>query len=181
MNTTPPPGWYPNQHGQTQWWDGFAWGPLAETATPPAAAQAPAAQAPAYAPPRPVRAVPAAERSKLVWWSFGAVGAGLVLAVLNLVVGIRRAQALSLTFDAQPGPVDALLTVSGILIPVLMLAALALAIFGRIRSRHKRTGTVAIVVAAIGIVSPVILTAAGFLFWMIAGGLSQYSGGTTFG
>lgn len=27
--TQTPPGWYPNQHGQTQWWDGSAWGPVA--------------------------------------------------------------------------------------------------------------------------------------------------------
>lgn len=26
---TAPAGWYPNQHGQTQWWDGAQWGPLA--------------------------------------------------------------------------------------------------------------------------------------------------------
>ena len=27
--TTPPPGWYPNHQGQTQWWDGGRWGQLA--------------------------------------------------------------------------------------------------------------------------------------------------------
>lgn len=29
-----PPGWYPNQHGQTQWWDGHQWGQFAPP-TPP--------------------------------------------------------------------------------------------------------------------------------------------------
>lgn len=32
MTDTPaqtPPGWYPNQYGQTQWWDGNSWGPVA--------------------------------------------------------------------------------------------------------------------------------------------------------
>ncbi|MBN9176119.1 MAG: TM2 domain-containing protein [Microbacterium sp.] len=29
-----PPGWYPNQRGVMQWWDGYAWGPLAPTAAP---------------------------------------------------------------------------------------------------------------------------------------------------
>lgn len=24
-----PPGWYPNQDGEQQWWDGKAWGPVA--------------------------------------------------------------------------------------------------------------------------------------------------------
>lgn len=31
---TPPPGWYPNAHGQQQWWDGRGWGPLAPVAQP---------------------------------------------------------------------------------------------------------------------------------------------------
>lgn len=26
VNTNPPAGWYPNQYGQLQWWDGTAWG-----------------------------------------------------------------------------------------------------------------------------------------------------------
>lgn len=34
----PPAGWYPNTNGQTQWWDGTAWGQLAPS---PAAAPAP--------------------------------------------------------------------------------------------------------------------------------------------
>lgn len=25
-NTNPPAGWYPNQYGQQQWWDGYQWG-----------------------------------------------------------------------------------------------------------------------------------------------------------
>ncbi|GAA1970525.1 TM2 domain-containing protein [Microbacterium deminutum] len=30
---SPRPGWYPNNYGQTQWWDGAKWGPIAP-ATP---------------------------------------------------------------------------------------------------------------------------------------------------
>lgn len=33
-NTAVPAGWYPNQYGQLQWWDGFAWGPLADAPPP---------------------------------------------------------------------------------------------------------------------------------------------------
>lgn len=40
-----PPGWYPNQHGVVQWWDGTKWGPVA----PPVA--------PVYVNPRPVKDV----------------------------------------------------------------------------------------------------------------------------
>jgi TM2 domain-containing membrane protein YozV len=32
MTTPPPPGWYPNAHGQPQWWDGRQW---TIVATPP--------------------------------------------------------------------------------------------------------------------------------------------------
>lgn len=32
--TAPPPGWYVNDNGARQWWDGRAWGPLAPLATP---------------------------------------------------------------------------------------------------------------------------------------------------
>ena len=28
VNTTPPAGWYPNQYGQQQWWDGYQWGQI---------------------------------------------------------------------------------------------------------------------------------------------------------
>ncbi|MFD5599946.1 hypothetical protein ACFWHR_07795 [Leucobacter sp. NPDC058333] len=28
----PPAGWYPNQFGQMQWWDGYAWGQIAAPA-----------------------------------------------------------------------------------------------------------------------------------------------------
>ena len=31
-STPPSAGWYTNSHGQRQWWDGVAWGPLAENA-----------------------------------------------------------------------------------------------------------------------------------------------------
>lgn len=37
MSVTPqhtPPGWYPNQSGETQWWDGNAWGPIAPQQAP---------------------------------------------------------------------------------------------------------------------------------------------------
>ncbi|WP_198147858.1 NINE protein [Microbacterium sp. XT11] len=45
---TPPPGWYPNQQGHMQWWDGHQWGQLAH---------APSAVAPApyYQPARPMK------------------------------------------------------------------------------------------------------------------------------
>ena len=35
------PGWYPNQYGQLQWWDGYQWGTLAPQA--PLAASTPTA------------------------------------------------------------------------------------------------------------------------------------------
>ncbi len=51
------PGWYPNQHGQLQWWDGHQWGPIA--ATPAASALSPSpAAAPAYFYPSAVHGAP---------------------------------------------------------------------------------------------------------------------------
>lgn len=31
---SPPPGWYPNSQGHTQWWDGQRWGPYAPPSVP---------------------------------------------------------------------------------------------------------------------------------------------------
>ena len=51
-----PAGWYPNEQGQMQWWDGTAWGQLQQSAAPPPPpapagyAQAPYAPGGGYAP-----------------------------------------------------------------------------------------------------------------------------------
>lgn len=34
MSDDPKPGWYDNTDGQRQWWDGKAWGPIAEKSDP---------------------------------------------------------------------------------------------------------------------------------------------------
>lgn len=166
MSATPPPGWYPNGSGQLQWWDGQTWGAVAPNANASTR----------------MRSLPPAEISKLVWWSFVAVAIAAATSASIFIVSVAQAQHTTYAQLGQPGanpllPSIPLIFVS-LALPVLCIGALILAIVGRIRSRRRRTGTVAIIVSAIAVASPVWYTVLGYLFWFVWGGISQMNGGT---
>ena len=111
--TQTPPGWYPNQHGQTQWWDGQAWGP-----------NAPQQQAPViYAAPHPgTKSVGVAYVLLLFLGGTGAhrfylrnTGHAVVFLVIFLLYVVSSVVELS---QGAPGPSVLLLVVLWLLMVV---------------------------------------------------------------
>lgn len=176
-----PAGWYHNAQGEAQWWDGTAWGQLAGPGGGQATAQG-AAPGATFAP-APVR--PAKPRtSPLVWGSLAASGIAILCAILSYAVfqtRLNRALADDGILLAQSDGARAMAELLTNAVPVFALAALVLAIIGLVKSARKIAGSLAITLATLILVAPVLFWLGLALIWVGSGVFSQLSGGPVVG
>lgn len=192
-----PPGWYTNPYGQLQWWDGYAWGQLAQQPPqPPPGPPAPSAGSVASAPnpgsagsatsAPPDKALP--NVSGFVWGALGLAVIALVAELIALLPLFGVGWQLELDeFGNLPsgGMTQALPTVP-LWLPVMLAAGgVALAIIGLRRSAKKRAGVVVLIVVGFAAVAPVVvpplLVILGFALYASVGIGTELSGGTPLG
>lgn len=177
----PAPGWYPNAHGQLQWWDGAAWGPLA------AQQPAPAPQPVVQSHPQPVapQATPEAPKpavSVFSWLALGAAALGIVLLIVGLVLEFSGMAGV----DGGPSSDGALSTAAFgeqliNTVPFLGVAAIGLGVAGTIRSRRKALGIVSMVIGMPLLGAKVLLILLMWGLYFGSGAFSQLSGGPVVG
>lgn len=173
----PQAGWYPGPSGAPQWWDGAAWGPLAE--------QTPLEQ-PMLRTHEPLHTKPNSARQKpnvstSVWASYGLLAAIVVCAVIAAAMTNQVIMHQMGSFDQSVSPTMPWLMALRALFFPAALAALVCAIVGVVKSRRKAPGTIAIVCSALVLIAPVLLVVIGLLLWGGMGVFSEITGGPVIG
>lgn len=173
----PPAGWYPGPSGAPQWWDGAAWGPLAQ----PAPLDEPMLHSQASLPTRPNRAVHKPNVSTSVWASYGLLAAIVICAIIAAAMTNQVIVHQMSSFDQSVSPAMPWLMALRALFFPAALAALVCAIVGIVKSRRKAPAIIATACSALVLASPVILVFLGLLLWGGMGVFSQMTGGPVIG
>lgn len=173
----PEAGWYPGPSGAPQWWDGAAWGPLAQQPI----LDEPPLGTPPPTPGHPVRTHDKPNVSASVWASYGLLAAIVVCAIVAAAMTNQIIMHQMGSFDQSVSPaMPWLMALRALFVPAA-LAALVCAIVGIVKSRRKAPAIIATVCSALVLASPVILVVLGLLLWGGMGVFSQMSGGPVIG